>query len=278
MKLDWQNIKLVIFDLDGTLYEDTDHFEFYANELSKKLDPANENAFWQDYRAMLRGEHPVAIGRVYDAVRDRILVISPDTNEVTRIFDWSGTEVDEHSMYQEAITCDFDHYIAIGDGWWPPVAAAKHYGVGSTYDAYCRTKDFMQTEDFQFDENPGLREALEALGMQKDLVLITNSQQDDVERLLHTLNIDGVFPEVIANAKKPALTEDHFSSLLERYDVRPNEAVSIGDNYLNEVAPAERFGMKGVLIDPSQNAETKENTVVVSTLRDLFAEMRNTSV
>ncbi|WP_018922361.1 HAD family hydrolase [Salsuginibacillus kocurii] len=276
MTIIWDKIKLVIFDLDGTLYEDTAHFEYYANQLSDKLPEEKRESFWKDYRNMLKGNHPVIVGRVYDAVRDRILVVSPETNQVTRIFNWDGQELDEFEKYPAPITMDFDNFIAIGDGWWPPVAAAKHYGVGSTYDAYSRTKDFMQTEEFQFADNPGLREALTHLGKKKDLVLITNSQADDVERLLVTLNLSGVFPQIVASAKKPQQTLHHFETLLDQYGINPEEAVSIGDNYLNEIAPAERLGMQAVLIDSANAFEAeKESTMVVQTLSELFAEMKS---
>lgn len=275
MTVDWKKIKLAIFDLDGTLYEDTEHFEYYANELSKNLNEKNRQAFWDDYQKILTGEHPVAIGRVYDAKRDRILVVNPSTNKVVKVFDWTGKKRQEISYYKEDIAYDFDHFIAIGDGWWLPVAAAKHYGAGSTYEAYNKTKDYMQTDEFQFAENPGLRETLLELGKKKDIVLITNSQADDVERLLTSLNLSGIFPELISNAKKPQKTLMHFQELLSRYQISPDEAVSIGDNYLNEIAPAEQLNMQAILIDPSQKAETKPQTEVAASLSDVFNDMKN---
>ncbi|WP_100398979.1 HAD family hydrolase [Bacillus sp. FJAT-44742] len=274
MTVAWSKVKLVIFDLDGTLYEDTHHFEFYAEELSKKLKPEKRELFWNDYQSILKGNHPVAVGKIYDAKRDRILTVNPENNNVVKVFDWEGTELDEQSYYSGSLTYDFDHLIAIGDGWWLPVAAAKHYGVGSTYDSYCKTKDYMQTDEFTFADNPGLRETLLHLGEKKDLVLITNSQADDVERLLLTLKLHGVFPEVISSAKKPQNTSKHFQELLSRYHVKAEEAVSIGDNYLNEIAPAEQMNMQAILVDPTGKAEVRENTKVVSTLSELFEEIK----
>ncbi|WP_158738259.1 HAD family hydrolase [Alteribacillus sp. YIM 98480] len=274
MPIQWNEIKTAIFDLDGTLYEDTHHFEYYAALLEEKLDKNDRNSFRKDYENMLKGKHPVAVGRVYDAVRDRVLEVDPETNRVINTWDWEGKPVTKEEEYKEPITFDFDSMIAIGDGWWLPVAAAKHYGVQSTYDAYHKTKEFMQTEAFQFTEQPERRKALKQLRDHMKLILITNSQADDVKRLLDTLDLNGIFHEVIANAKKPVHTEEHFKKIIETEEILPNEAVSLGDNYLNDIVPAENLGMNAVLIDPQGCTTTRGHTECVQSLTDLFPTIK----
>ncbi|SFA94083.1 putative hydrolase of the HAD superfamily [Lentibacillus halodurans] len=271
MAITWNSIQLAVFDLDGTLYEDTHHFKYYANQLASKLPEEKRSLFWKDYYKMLKGKQPIVIGRVYDVDQDRILEVNPETYQVTKTWDWNGDIISAGEDYQGTITFDFDSMIAIGDGWWLPVAAAKHYGVGSTFDAYQRTKTYMQTEDFQFTNDPSRREDLLKLEERFNLVLLTNSQADDVERLLKALDLEGIFHHIIPNAKKPAQTKAHFRSLLQQYDVKPAEVISIGDNYLNDIVPAENMGMHAVLIDPQGATPIRTTTERIQTLSELFS-------
>ncbi|WP_052364174.1 hypothetical protein [Geomicrobium sp. JCM 19037] len=55
----FKHIDLVIFDLDGTLYEDTDHFDHYAKRLSEELPEQKRANFFQDYDDMKKGNHAV---------------------------------------------------------------------------------------------------------------------------------------------------------------------------------------------------------------------------
>ncbi|MGY4688825.1 HAD family hydrolase [Salibacterium sp. K-3] len=263
-------LQIAVFDLDGTLYEDTSHFRYYAERLAEKLPAEKQPSFWRDYEKMLEGDHPVAVGRVYDAQNDYVLEVDPASYVVTRIWTWEGKETENKDTYTSPVTFDFDSMIAVGDGWWLPAAAAKHHGTGSTRDAYQKTKAFMQTEDFQFAEDLSRRASIEKLGNQMHLVLLTNSEAGDVKQLLRTLDLEDVFDEVIPGAAKPARTEAHFRSILQTYEAAPEEVVSIGDNYLNDIVPAENLGMASVLIDPQGRTPVRPGTERISTLHELF--------
>ncbi|MFB4162463.1 HAD family hydrolase [Alteribacillus sp. JSM 102045] len=270
-----KNIKAAIFDLDGTLYEDTHHFKYYAALLEDMLEEKHRASFRKDYEKMLKGDHPAAIGRVYDVEHDRILEVDPGTNRVRRVWSWDGELISKgEDYYSEPIVYDFDSMIAIGDGWWLPVAAAKHYGAADTYEAYHKTKAYMQTEDFQFEEHPERRQALLHLSKHMKLFLITNSKTDDAAQLLETLDFKGIFHEVITDAKKPVHTEEHFARIIETEHLKPHETVSIGDNYLNDIVPAEKLGMHAVLIDPHGCTTTRYNTACIRSLSELFPAIK----
>ncbi|SDY94163.1 putative hydrolase of the HAD superfamily [Evansella caseinilytica] len=251
MKKLFQESKVIIFDLDGTLYEDTDHFSYYADELMRELDESKHHEFAEEYRKIINGDHIVSIGKVYDVVKDYVLSVN-SAAKVQQVWTWDGKPVDPsewQTIYPHPLTFDFDAIIAIGDGWWLPNVCAKHFGAVDTYSAYNRTKEFMVTPQFQLTKIPRLREALLHLKTKKEVVLLTNSQADDVQRLLHTLDLRGMFHRVVTEAKKPQHTLNHFSQLLKAYNIEAAEALSIGDNYLNEIAPALHIGMKTIFID-----------------------------
>jgi FMN phosphatase YigB (HAD superfamily) len=276
MKSLLETAKLVVFDLDGTLYEDTDHFDYYAEllklELTKEED---QQRFQKDYEAMKAGNHIVKIGKAYDVERDYVLTLDPMTIQVTEVHNWDGELINQDevmTLYKEPLEFNFENMIAIGDGWWLPFVTAKHYGVQDTYTNYNKTKEYMVTDQFQLTKTPGLKQGLLELKNSKQLVLCTNSDIDDVGRLLKELELDTIFEHILSSAMKPTHTEGHFKKLIQQYEVKPHEVVSIGDNFINEIAPALKLGMKAVYIHSSATSgrSDSENMVVVPTLANVW--------
>ncbi len=271
MKIDKQ--KLVIFDLDGTLYEGTDHFDYYANRLYIDVPENNKQAFKDDYHKMKLGKHPVAIGKAYDVDRDVILTLDPLTLTVVKVEDWNGNawpEEEATNTYTGLIKFDFEHIVAIGDGWWLPFACAKHYGVENCYKRYVETKEYMVTDQFKLEKINGVKEWLLKLKETKNIVLVTNSDIDDVGRLLKELEIDTVFEHMVTSAQKPTKTDEIFERLIAQYEVKPEEVLSVGDNFINEIAPALKMGLKAIYIDPLKSEVNHENLLVVGRLTECF--------
>ncbi|MEQ6388058.1 HAD family hydrolase [Bacillaceae bacterium S4-13-58] len=270
--------ELFIFDLDGTLYEDTDHFEYYAEQLKQELPEALWPEFSKVYEKIVAGEHIVTIGKVYDVLRDHVLKVDSMDSTVIQAWKWTGVELEENevrTLYPHPISFDFDSMIAIGDGWWLPNVCARHYGVVDTHTSYVKTKNFMATDQFQLTKIPGLREALLNLREKKQLVLLTNSQEDDVHRLLQLLDLVGIFKEVITEARKPQYTKNHFARLLEHYQISPEKVLSIGDNYVNEIAPAIHLQMQTIFIDFFELDYPEYTGVKVKSISDIIMEMKS---
>ncbi|MCT8137540.1 HAD family hydrolase [Anaerobacillus sp. CMMVII] len=269
----FEHSKLFIFDLDGTLYEGTDHFDYYAERLLLDVAKENKEAFKSDYEKIKGGSHPVKIGKAYDVERDTVLTLDPFTLRVVKVEKWNGekwTDEKRIDVYSNLVSFDFESMIAIGDGWWLPFVVAKHYGIKDCYPRYVETKEYMVTEKFELEEIPGVREGLMLLKESKKIVLVTNSDIDDVGRLLKELNLDEAFEHVVTSAKKPSRTVEIFKKLMKQYAVSPEEVVSIGDNFINEIAPAIQLGMKGIYIDPLEKELQHSQLKVVRSLGDLF--------
>ncbi|WP_408009605.1 HAD family hydrolase [Pseudalkalibacillus sp. A8] len=280
MKQFYPGCKLIIFDLDGTLYEDTDHFDYYASLLKEKVAIDDQERFMKNYEDMKKGDHPITIGKAYDVERDAILTLDPLTLKVTHVQKWDGSEWDSEDVkntYRE-LTFDFEKMIAIGDGWWLPYSAARHYGVSieETYHCYTKTKEFMVTDEFQLTMTPGLKEGLHKLKEEAEIVLVTNSEKDDVERLLNELELGDLFPEIVPLAQKPVQTKKIFLDLMKKYGVKADETVSIGDNLINEIAPALLLGLKTIYIQPTGIELEHANLKVVTSLADVFNQADET--
>jgi FMN phosphatase YigB (HAD superfamily) len=263
--------KLLIFDLDGTLYEDTDHFDYYCRLMQQRVADDKKQAFWDTYESMKKGNHPVAIGKVYDIQNDVSVTVDPMTLQVTKVMTFDGEEWPSEKVkkeYPRELVYDFERLIAIGDGWWLPYATAMHFGLkqSDTWECYNATKEYMVTDQFNLTKTPGLKDALIRLKEEKKLVLLTNSEREDVQRLLNELELDGIFHALYSEGQKPLKTKEKIQAILDECGVQPQEAVSIGDNFINEIAPALLMGLKAVYIQPNRIEVEHENLIVIPTL------------
>ncbi|NJP36789.1 HAD family hydrolase [Alkalicoccus luteus] len=251
MQQDRKERAMYIFDLDGTLYEGTAHFDYYAALMKQELPAEWQKAFERDYEQMKRGEHAVKIGTAYDTEQDTILEVDPFTSRITAVKSWSGEKLDA-SMYTDGPQeFDFEQIVAIGDGWWLPFACARHYGIRDCQPFYHETKRFMGTESFQLKKIEGLPAFLKQLSDVFPTVLVTNSDAEDTNRLLGELNMRSIFHKVVPSAGKPAATATLFEELINEFGHMPQTVTSVGDNLMNDVAPALRLGMRGVFIGTS---------------------------
>lgn len=270
-----QEAELLIFDLDGTLYENIDHFEYLANQIKKTLPGDKQAAFTEQYKQIQAGEHPLSAGKAYDADRDSILSIDPVTGIATAVQDWNGTSWSEDRVktaYPDVISYDFEHVIAVGDGWWLPPAIGLHLDgePEQLYKAYRDTMDYMASDAFQFKMASGLKEALMHFSANKPLALVTNSEQSNVQRLLKELDLQNLFTDIVASAEKPARTKTIFQTLMTQYRASAKKTVAIGDNIINEIAPALSLDMKAVYIQAFGPRKTGNNLKTVRSLKEIL--------
>lgn len=265
--MDEATIKVIVFDLDGTLYEETEHFDYYAEQVAKRLKTADRPRFWDDYRAVLAGRHPLRIGTVYDTKEDLILQLEEgDVREVRR---WSGEllpAADVKAAYPRPVAIDLDRFFSIGDLWWVPSSIGRHYGLANadTYAAFLETREWMMGTEFQMNGVPGLAETLAQLREKAALVLMTNSPEPDSEAILRKLGLADVFHYKIFQAAKPVKTVAHLEAIRARFGVEYKQMLCVGDNIGNDIAPARRLGCRTMLIDAYGLAKPGDADVIVA--------------
>ncbi|WP_196220079.1 HAD family hydrolase [Terrilactibacillus tamarindi] len=265
--------KAIIFDLDGTLYEGDEHFKLYVKLTSEKLSQEKDKKqYVQEVRDVLNGKHPMRIGTVLDKKRRNILTVDPITFDIKKVTDWLGNKLSEDKvldLYGSKIKYNVHQFTFIGDGWSPPVAVAAQYGLSPEIvrAVYHQVKEKMVGEDYKLPITEGLKEGLWRLKKaSKTLILMTNSDEADVRRLLDALGLTSCFNYLLTSAKKPFKSTANFKNILERYHLVPEDVVSVGDNFFNEIAPALRLGMKGVYITQNDFPYKSANLTVVKTL------------
>ena len=265
--------KLLIFDLDGTLYEGDEHFEIYANFIKKHLKPNEQSEYEKIYLEVLKGNHPLLVGKVYDGQEDVIWTWDPFTEELTEARNWLNEIVQIKNAPTRLPVSSFDYqrWVPIGDGWWPPYVIGRHFHLNNDqmFGAYHDTKEEMAKKDTLLQATPGLKEYLSTLTENAILILMTNSEASDVARILELLELSHLFKERITFAEKPVRTKEHFTYLLEKYQATTDDAVSIGDNFMNEISPALQLGMTAVWLTRDQAPIKSQRLVTVKSLSNL---------
>jgi FMN phosphatase YigB (HAD superfamily) len=271
-------IKVIVFDLDGTLYADTQHFDYYAQRLMEKLPLEDQVPFIEEYKKAREGKHPIKIGRVYDVKEDLVLVQNNQT--VTEAFEWNGYRLTEErvkSMYPKPIVIDNRRMLSVGDLWWVPIPIARHYGLSSEqcHQAFLETREYMMSPEFKMSRVPGLKETLEELHSRKKLVLLTNSPEPDSRALLDKLGIENVFHKMIFSGKKPTHTIERFNLIKETFDVNFDEILSVGDNWVNEINPPQTFGVHTLFINQYQLGPEFKADFIVEKVEDIVPILRD---
>ncbi|MGE8204866.1 HAD family hydrolase [Heyndrickxia sp. NPDC080065] len=267
-----QDIKIIVFDLDGTLYEDVHHFDYYAKKLCEKLDSKYRVSFNQEYQNVLKGLHPLKFGSVYDVQND--LILTHKNGHVTHAFTWEGEPLSSEeikNIYKAELQFDFHSMLNIGDLWWVPAAIARHYGIDNheAEASFRETREYMMSDEFQMKEVPGFKEMLKHLSNKKKLVLLTNSPERDSEVIMSKLGFQEYFDKKIFDGRKPIKTKEHLNKIKEYYQIEFNQILSIGDNAINEIFPAKEFGCQTILIDPHKISEPSHGDLIVNNLLEL---------
>ncbi len=271
--IDLEKIELFLFDLDGTLYEDQAHFDYYADCLARSLSFHRQELFWRDLISARRGEHVLRLGRVYDLKKD--LVLEVDSRAfVKKAWTWDGKTIKEEelkALYPGPAFCNMENMLYMGDGWWLPAACAFHYGLENPGHCYQKTKELLLENDHALQPVPGLEKKLRFLKESFPLILATNSEEEDTGRLLEVLGLENIFKAIYTCCEKPARTPTLVGMVEKDFAINREGFLSIGDNFLNEIAPLRQRGAQTVLIDPHDVFQENEETgPVVESIREIF--------
>lgn len=278
MALDLHAVRVILYDLDGTVYDDTRHFELYARELQSHLPAEVRDAFWADYLLAVKGEHPaLRIGTYYDVARDLVLQIRG--GEAVRALHWDGSEVPPlvvRELYQGPLATDYSTMLNVGDLWWVPAAVSYHHG-GVTEkhgEAFLKIREIMSDPGFVVRSIPQLADLIASLRGKVVQVLATNSPQPDSEAILQKVGLLGLFDRMYFRSAKPAGLSRIISEIAADYQVDMKAILSVGDNMVNEIAPARTLGCQTVFIDPHGMAEGSEADLIVPSMSLLMPELQ----
>jgi putative hydrolase of the HAD superfamily len=244
-----ETLQTIIFDLDGTLYDEERIYDFYAEELASRLPEGVRDAFVREWGQTKSGSGRSLMGLGYDVAGRRLFRHSG--GRATEYLTWEGEMIapdpGEETMPGPLEFGYTTPYINIGD-WWALLAAlAAHHGLPgeARQDAFRATRAHMSTDAGRLSPSPALRQTLGRLrGAGPRLVAMSNSPMESVVDTFDQLGIRDCFDAVVGDAAKP-------TGMMEflREDVDPATTLSVGDNFVNDIEPALDAGARALYID-----------------------------
>jgi FMN phosphatase YigB (HAD superfamily) len=139
------------------------------------------------------------------------------------------------------------------DGYYAVAALARRLGVSDAdrNAAYRESRTAVHAGSVPIFAPPGLREVLEEVRRHARVVLVTNAPGAGAASLLPVLGLEGVLDAVHGDARKPAGMGPILDGLLERAGIActPQRLLSVGDIWVNDLAPAAERGCVTAMID-----------------------------
>ena len=256
-----EHIKTVVFDLDGTIYQN--------------------NRFHPDYI------HFLLEGTPYESWKQPLISF------IDEVF--AGKHLVMNDYYCSTPLCAdrFEDYIAalegaripgltfetsiarddsifLGDAWAVVSLIGSTLGLiqnGRGNEVYKKTGDNM-SEDGMVG-NMRLKAAILELGKHYETVLLTNSYEQTALDFLAQLNFSGVFTKIVYSAHKPFGLVENLTRFCPQLAEQPETFLTIGDHAFNDLMPLQRLGAKALWINPFDHVHEADADLTVHTLDEL---------
>lgn len=159
---------------------------------------------------------------------------------------------------RDAYLAAVERYLAGGggidaaDGWEAAVRlAGGERGASRAFgEAFAATRGYMLTDACELEVPDGLPDLLRRLEGGVRRVLASNTPAYGVMPLLERLDLAGLFDEISCDSAKPVGFARRLRAYAELYDLSPNAVLSIGDHFVNDIAPALDAGCATAYVDP----------------------------
>lgn len=265
----FQGVSTVLFDMDGTLYQD---FAFHRDYLRYLLQDTEYAACAEDFiraadEILTKGAAPM----------NRFYRMRPASEVRTgeALLEWiNGCLVEEMPFarcYQEGL--NGLHYL--GDPWEVATFIAAVLGTLSQNGekAFLRVREEMQSKTLV--PNKPLLELLEQLKGRYTTVLLSNSPQESAAGFIDKLGFTGAFSYVLYDAHKPYRLFENLRRHPALADIRTEELLSVGDHAFNEIVNVHLAGGKTVWMNPYGEAPQVPCTCRVKSIPDLMSLLRH---
>lgn len=245
------DIKVVLFDLDGTLHDDPRITDFYARVLEEEMVDGTGRGLQNEVADVIQGRHPAAqIGSFVEPSRG--IAISAPHWVAEKALDWNGNPV---SLLDDSLLGPIQHDGALrylGDQWQIIGALAARRGANAHIlrDAFVRARRFGNDPSTTLIRSEYLDEVLHRLSQGRRFLLATNTTEELARPLVDRLRLQPPFEIIRFDARKPAGCSELISHAREQWNIAPSEILVIGDNLWNDLLPPAEQGCRTVHIDP----------------------------
>ncbi|MBP3950193.1 HAD family hydrolase [Bacillus suaedae] len=250
------DIKAIIFDLDGTMYQ---HKTFHRSFLKYLI----EDTKWEEsYDHLLLGMEKVFTNEALFKMGHYYLKDEQHCDTLETVLSFHGIE------QVEAHAADF---IYGGDAWSILNIFANRLQIPEEqrFKAFNQIRQEMLVGQDPVILSDKLKAAIASLDGIKRKVLMTNTHTESGHEFIEHLQITSLFDEIYLDSKKPLGIQEVIKSLLVREGLHPHEILSIGDHPWNDLLPAKKLGCRTLLISPYELVGKSEWDATVSSSEEM---------
>ncbi|WP_100407407.1 HAD family hydrolase [Bacillus solitudinis] len=263
----FQDIKIAIFDMDGTLYQDYSFLERYLTYLFEdtlshlKLQTIIEEAY-----LILDGTHTIQFGHFVD--KEKQITFKYDNDRMSNICSWADNK--QETFYEQtSIDIKNDQIFYIGDPWCIAGFYIEKFQIEKKkcIDAFYKVRKEMLLSPYAITMFQPLVEAIKRMPVERR-VLMTNTPEISGREFVDYLGIGDLFEDFVFEARKPIGTQEYLVKLLEE-GYLPSQILSVGDNPWNDLYPVKQIGGKTCLITKYKHLGFMEADLCVETVEQL---------
>lgn len=255
------SIKTVVFDLDGTIYQDITFHQHYLHYLVQGTKWAQWEAALVEFVDLVFAGQALHMNEFY-----RTTVLNPRT---PGDFFSALEELRCPSLTYDQALCRRD-VIYLGDGWAVVTLIGDALGLlnGERRDRVYRLAR-RHMEEQGMEGSVTLRQAVQELSSVYKVILMSNSPADTALEFLRQLGYHHLFPIICSSANKPYEMIEKLEEIDPMIFAEPQRVLSIGDHAFNDLMPIKQKGGRTVWLNPFPNIQRAECDLELATLDDL---------
>jgi FMN phosphatase YigB (HAD superfamily) len=270
--VEWfSKIKVIIFDMDGTLYQEDTFMDRYIRYLLEGTEREEETeAYIAMARNILSGQHPVKLGHFYHKLDDVALIQNTGSFIQGLIPEGHALDQQKFAELYESLSLTDPNLIYMGDPWGV-VTTIRHkckIPEQKMKAAFERIREEMILPPYQFEFHNEMLQAIQKVTAVDKKILMTNTYEKSGIDFLQYMQIIHVFDEIYCGAEKPFGIQKYVQSLLEQ-GYKPHEILSIGDNPWNDLYPVKQIGGRTCFISPYPSGDEQNWDLRLHSLDEL---------
>ncbi|WP_281889814.1 HAD family hydrolase [Paenibacillus sp. YYML68] len=274
--MNWlQDIRAILFDLDGTLYQNERFIHSYIGYMVEGTElEVRYDELYEAVMDIVSGRHPIRIGHFYEPHTRTGWTLA--NGYMTADIHWDGTTASEHAeaeadgatddqspqklkQTEPATQPQMERHMYVGDAWSAVNVVASYWNVdpAKRTEAFMRVREEMVNEAaaVAIEKHRGLLAAIESLDAVTHKWLITNSPEPAAKPFVNYMGLEHTFSSVIFGGHKPYKLSEHIGTLAQEAGIEPQQILSIGDHAWNDLYPIREMGGRTVFISPYESID-----------------------
>lgn len=259
-------MKTVIFDLDGTIYQNKVFHRDYIHYLMEGTDKASWESALIDFIEDTFSGKGLVMNRFY--YNTQIDATSPE-----EFLSALKKQICPPFTYKEALIQTNALYL--GDAWAVVTLIGAVLGLiaeGRGDELYYRIRKQMELDGMQ--GNPYLKDAIIDLSKRCNVILMSNSYEATAKEFLRQLDYENVFPRICCSANKPFDMISNLKKIDPAIFEHPDTILSIGDHAFNDLMPIAQIGGQTVWMNSYTNITESNWDLELDSLDKLAAYLK----